>query len=69
MAQNFKYIKSKYKNVRIIRYSAQNTKYFVSMKGVSEANFKTERECALAVDKLLIRKGKEPVNILKRISK
>ena len=35
------------------------------MRGVGRNNFATEREAALAVDKYLISKGKQPVNILK----
>lgn len=40
--------------------------YRINIKGVSKIGYKTEREAALAVDKYLINKGKEPVNILVR---
>jgi hypothetical protein len=36
------------------------------MLGVGKDSFDTERLAAIAVDKLLISKGKEPINILKR---
>lgn len=34
--------------------------------GSRKQDFKTEREAAIWVDKMLISKGKDPVNILKR---
>jgi hypothetical protein len=43
-----------------------NIYWRVMMTGVSRIGYKTEREAALVVDKYLISKGKEPVNILKR---
>jgi len=36
----------------------------VRMIGVSNQSFPTERKAAIAADILLIKKGKEPVNIL-----
>jgi hypothetical protein len=62
------YVKSKYQGVSgamdkgVIRWR-------VNMPGIGRANLETEREAAIAVDKLLIRKGKDPVNILKRVKK
>lgn len=41
-------------------------RWVVNMAGVSRDSFKTEREAAIAVDKILISKGKEPRKILKR---
>jgi hypothetical protein len=58
-------IKSQYKHVEIVK-SGERIYYRVSMPGVGKSGFSTEREAALAADKLLIKKGKEPVNILKR---
>lgn len=58
-----KSIKSKYRYVEIVDVS-RKIYYRVSMKGVSKDSFPTEREAAIAADKLLIKKGKEPVNIL-----
>ena len=60
-----KNIKSKYKYVRGIEVSG-NTYWVVIMKGISGEGFKTEYEAAKAVDVLLIKQGKEPVNVLKR---
>jgi len=60
-----KSIKSKYRYVEIVEVSGK-IYYRVSMSGVSKDSFNTEREAAIAADKLLIKKGKEPVNILVR---
>jgi len=68
MAQKgIKIIKSKYKYVEIV-VVCDKIYYRVSMSGVSKDSFLTEREAAIAADKLLISKGKEPVNILVRKS-
>jgi hypothetical protein len=63
--KGIKSITSKYRYVEIVEVS-DKTYYRVSMKGVSKDSFKTEREAAIAADKILIARGKEPVNILKR---
>jgi|TARA_R110000803_G_scaffold133748_3_gene200918 hypothetical protein len=42
------------------------TYWRVNMRGVSKIGYPTERAAALVVDKYLIGKGKEPVNILIR---
>jgi hypothetical protein len=42
-------------------------KWRVNIAGVGRANLASERECAIAVDKIKISQGKEPVNILKRV--
>ena len=60
-----KSIKSKYRYVEIVDVSGK-IYYRVIMKGVSKDSFPTEREAAIAADKILISKGKEPVNILVR---
>lgn len=60
-----KSIKSKYRYVEIVDVS-DKIYYRVSMKGISKDSFNTEREAAIAADKLLIKNGKEPVNILVR---
>jgi len=59
------YAPSKYKHVASIRTS-NIRRWYINIKGVSRTPFDTEREAAVAVDKLLIGRGKEPVNILKR---
>lgn len=66
MAQkSAKAIKSKYKHVQIMDMN-DKFYYVVNMQGVGRNSFDSEREAAIAVDKILISKGKEPVNILKR---
>jgi hypothetical protein len=59
------YAASQYKHVASIKPN-DCRQWYVNMKGVSRSKFKTEREAAIAVDKLLIGRGKEPVNILTR---
>ena len=57
--------KSKYKYVLQIMKTDGTYSYQMSVCGVCRV-YDTEREAALKVDKVLISKGKEPVNILKR---
>lgn len=57
------HIKSKYKHVRG-HFKNGYTSWSVSIAGVSTVEFKTEREAAIAADTYLIKKNKEPVNIL-----
>tara|TARA_R110000803_G_scaffold63443_5_gene124144 strand:+ start:8350 stop:8556 length:207 start_codon:yes stop_codon:yes gene_type:complete len=61
-----KYEKSKYKYVD--KMMINDNVYFrrLAMFGKGHKCYKTERDAALAADKLLIEKGKEPVNILVR---
>ena len=61
-----KYEKSKYKYVD--KMTKNDKVYFrrLGMFGKGHKCYSTEREAALAADKLLIEKGKEPVNILVR---
>ena len=62
-----KSIKSKYKHVQGLQNDKSDKVYWViHKKGVGKNHFNTEREAAIAVDKMLIRKGEEPVNVLKR---
>jgi len=60
-----KYYPSKYKYVQNLKKDGKDV-WCINMKGISKAKFDTERQAAIAVDKLLIGKGKEPVNILVR---
>ncbi len=62
---NRKYYPSKYKYVQNLKKDG-NDVWCINMEGVSKAKFDTERQAAIAIDKLLISKGKEPVNILVR---
>jgi len=48
-----------------MRENKNGKNYFkLNMKGVSAKRYTDEREAAIAIDKILISKGKEPVNIL-----
>lgn len=57
--------KSIYKYVLQIMKTNGKYAYQMSVCGICKV-FNTEREAALNVDKVLILRGKEPVNILKR---
>lgn len=59
--------KSKYKYVVLEWDSKGNEKWIAGIFG-NRKPYNTEREAAIAVDKRLIEKGKEPVNILVRKS-
>lgn len=60
------HVPSKYKYVQgMYRDDKIGTIWQVILKGI-KATYKTERDAALAVDRTLIAKGKEPINILKR---
>lgn len=61
-----KHVKSKYKYVSGINVSG-NIYWCISINGVSKTSFKTEYDAAKAVDVILIRRGKEPINVLKRV--
>ena len=64
---NIKSVKSKYKYVQgLTSITTKDIKWFIHIKGVGRNGYENERDCALAVDKYLISKGKEPVNILKK---
>ncbi len=60
-----KYEKSKYKHV-IKELKNDLIRWKINVKGYSQKRYKTEREAAISVDKIMIKKGKEPVNILVR---
>jgi len=57
--------KSKYKYVSLEWDSNGKERWIMSIYG-NRKPFDTERQAAIAVDKKLIEKGKEPVNILVR---
>ena len=59
------YAASQYKHVASIKKNNAR-QWYINISGVSRSKFDTEREAAIAVDKLLIGRGKEPVNILTR---
>lgn len=60
-----KYETSKYKYV-IKEMQNDQIRWKMTIKGYSQKRYKTEREAALAADKIMILQGKEPVNILVR---
>jgi hypothetical protein len=61
-----KYSTSKYKYVA--NENVNGFEYWsITLKDVTRKRYNTELEAAKAVDLILIRQGKEPVNILKRI--
>lgn len=62
---NSKYVKSKYIGVngRLIKGRIY---WRARVLGEIKNGFKTERDAGIAVDKIYILKGKEPINILKR---
>lgn len=71
MAQSkTKYIgkSKKYRNVYKYIGSNGNKVFEGRCLRYKKQGFLNERECALWVDKQLLSKGKEPINILKRIS-
>jgi hypothetical protein len=58
---------SEYRYVQgLIDRKTNKIRWVVHMHGVGRNAFETERDAAIAVDKILISKGKEPVNILIR---
>lgn len=61
--------KSKYKGVVIYTNKVGEIYYRfnICINGTkTRGTYKTEKECAIAYDMVLINNGKEPVNILKR---
>tara|TARA_R110000744_G_scaffold148263_2_gene261279 strand:+ start:116 stop:319 length:204 start_codon:yes stop_codon:yes gene_type:complete len=60
-----KYEKSIYKYV-IKEFHNDLIRWKMTIKGYSQKRYKTEREAAISVDKILIYQGREPVNILVR---
>jgi len=68
MKNKMNYASSQYKHVASIKSSNEQT-WYININGVSKSKFYTERECAIAVDKMLIGQGKEPCNILTRLNK
>ena len=58
--------KSIYKYVQV--YMFNNKKLYVSaLYNRKRKSFENEKECAIYIDKNLIQRGQEPVNILKRV--
>jgi len=60
-----KYYKSKYKYVQNLKRNGKDY-WTLNIPGVSKIKYETERAAAIAVDKYLLSKGKEPLNILVR---
>ena len=55
----------KFKYVMVYKCNKTNKIYFRTNVVGMRRDYETERECAIAVDKCLIKQGKSPVNILK----
>ena len=65
-----KHKKSKYRYVQgLVNRKTERIRWVVRMQGIGRSGFDTEREAAIAADKILIQRGKEPVNILIRKKK
>jgi len=60
------YISSEYRYVRGLRSGKNPISWNIKVLGVRQNGFATEKEAAIAVDKILIQNGKKPVNILKK---
>lgn len=57
-----------YKNVLELQDKVSGrTTFVVAKKGVARIPYTTAKEAAIAVDKWLISKGKDPINVLKKI--
>lgn len=67
MAFRCKYEPSKYKGVKIRIHKDGTKVYVVNVKGNGSGTYATEKQAAIVVDRIYIKNGKEPVNILKRI--
>lgn len=61
------YYKSKYKYVKGTCTDDNVIRWQMNLKGVTNKCFETEIEAAKAVDLHLIKIGKEPLNILKKL--
>ena len=64
--QKTKYGKSKYKYVQQIAPTTDKNYWMITLPNVCRKTYDTEREAAIAVDKYLIGKGKDPINVLVR---
>ena len=64
-SHSIKYGKSKFKYVakQII---GEEIRWSITINGYARKRYKTEREAAIAVDKIMIYAGKEPPNIFVR---
>lgn len=59
--------KSKYKHVQGICAFNNNWRWKITLPNVTQKSYETEIEAAKAVDIYLISKGKQPLNILKKL--
>lgn len=64
--RSLKYVSSKYRYVSGRLKNSTDMEWFVNITGISRSSFLNEKDAAIAVDKILISKGKQPVNILKK---
>ena len=61
-----KRIKSQFKHVEIVQ-TDEHRYYRITLPKVTKESFEGERAAAIAADKILIKRGKDPVNILKKL--
>lgn len=61
------YKKSKYKYVVGLCSQDDIWNWHMNIPNVTKKGFKTEKEAAIAVDMYFISKGKQPLNILKKL--
>ena len=68
MQSGFRYIgmSIKYKYVSKVAHNGKIKYRGTNVKGMNTRNYNTEREAAIAVDKILLNKGYDAVNILVR---
>lgn len=61
------YISSKYRYVKGLKSGYRNPiSWNIKVLGIRQNGFATEKDAAIAVDKILIQNGKKPVNVLKK---
>lgn len=60
-----KYESSKYKYV-VKEINGDSVEWKINVRGFAQKRYNLERDAAISVDKAMIAKGKEPVNILVR---
>jgi len=64
--QNY-YMQSIYKYIHGIEYN-NKTSWCITYPKVAKGHFKTEKLAAMALDKYLISKNKQPINVLKKLT-
>ncbi len=57
----------RYRGVFLMRDGRGNLVWVTQMNNMDRGYYESEHEAAVAVDKVLIRRGKAPVNVLRRV--